>query len=210
MRPTTVAVVIDSPIIKSGVLALLAPVEGIEARDSDPRDVVIEGADVVIYDAVALVDGQTAELEQLAKECDCAVLVITRDLAPALTDVALAHGADGCVSLAAPVSELIDAVQAAAWGDLHGTGQTGSVDYTVNPVPAMNPREFGLTGREYDVLLRIVQGQSNQEIAEELYLSINSVKTYIRSTYRRIDVASRSQAVAWGYNHGLGDQPAVT
>ena len=47
------------------------------------------------------------------------------------------------------------------------------------------------------------QGLSNQEIADELYLSINSVKTYIRSAYRKIDAVSRAQAVAWGIQHGF-------
>ena len=46
-------------------------------------------------------------------------------------------------------------------------------------------------------------GLSNQQIADQLYLSINSVKTYIRSTYRKVGVSSRAQAVAWGIQHGF-------
>ncbi len=53
------------------------------------------------------------------------------------------------------------------------------------------------------MLALITQGLSNQEIADQTYLSINSVKTYIRTAYRKIDVTRRSQAVAWGLKHGF-------
>ena len=64
-------------------------------------------------------------------------------------------------------------------------------------------REWGLTEREAEVLALITQGLSNQEIAERSYLSINSVKTYIRTAYRKIGVTRRSQAVVWGMKHGF-------
>lgn len=63
---------------------------------------------------------------------------------------------------------------------------------------------YALTQREVDVLHLVACGLSNQEIAGSLYLSINSVKTYIRSAYRKIDVTRRSQAVAWSVHRGLG------
>jgi len=63
--------------------------------------------------------------------------------------------------------------------------------------------EHGLSRRESDVLGMVTQGLSNQDIAETLYLSISSVKTYIRSTYRKMGVASRSQAVWWAIQHGF-------
>jgi DNA-binding CsgD family transcriptional regulator len=44
------------------------------------------------------------------------------------------------------------------------------------------------------------------EIAERCFLSVNSVKTYIRSAYRKIGVNNRSQAVLWFVQHGLPQQ----
>jgi DNA-binding CsgD family transcriptional regulator len=61
----------------------------------------------------------------------------------------------------------------------------------------------GLTAREVEVLALIAQGMSNLEIAERLFLSINSVKTYIRSAYAKIGATSRSRAVAWCLQHGF-------
>ncbi len=63
-----------------------------------------------------------------------------------------------------------------------------------------------LTPRETDMITGITRGLSNQEIAATHYLSINSVKTYIRSAYRKIGATSRSHAVIWGVHHGLHDE----
>ena len=63
-------------------------------------------------------------------------------------------------------------------------------------------RDAGLTRRESEILGLIVLGRSNLEVAEETFLSINSVKKYIRSAYRRIGVSMRRQAVVWGIQHG--------
>jgi DNA-binding NarL/FixJ family response regulator len=60
-----------------------------------------------------------------------------------------------------------------------------------------------LTGREVEVLTQICRGLSNTEIARSLFLSPNSVKSYIRTAYRKMGVVSRSQAVIWGLEHGL-------
>ena len=49
----------------------------------------------------------------------------------------------------------------------------------------------------------ITQGLSNQAIADRAFLSINSVKSYIRSSYRKMGVTSRSQAVLWEIENGF-------
>jgi NarL family two-component system response regulator LiaR len=53
------------------------------------------------------------------------------------------------------------------------------------------------------VLALITQGLSNQEIAARVYLSVNSIKTYIRSAYRKIGVTKRTEAVIWGIDNGF-------
>ena len=65
-------------------------------------------------------------------------------------------------------------------------------------------KENGLTTRESDILLLISHGLSNQDISDRLYLSINSVKSYIRLAYRKMSgVESRTQAVIWAIQHGF-------
>ena len=70
--------------------------------------------------------------------------------------------------------------------------------------------EVALTQREREIVTLIARGYSNKEIAEQLYLSINSVKTYIRSAYRRIGVERRTQAVVWALTQDrfpISDEP---
>jgi DNA-binding CsgD family transcriptional regulator len=64
-------------------------------------------------------------------------------------------------------------------------------------------RTEGLSDRESEVLALITQGKSNADVARLTYLSPNTVKSYIRSIYRKINAGSRTQAVLWGVQHGF-------
>lgn len=64
-------------------------------------------------------------------------------------------------------------------------------------------RDAGLTPREAEVIALITQGLTNQQIADRVYLGLNTIKTYIRSAYRKIGVERRSQAVLWGTQNGF-------
>ena len=64
-------------------------------------------------------------------------------------------------------------------------------------------RDYDLTPREAEILSLVTQGLTNSEIGGQLYLSINSVKTYIRTAYRKLGLTRRSQAVRWGLEHGF-------
>ncbi len=76
-------------------------------------------------------------------------------------------------------------------------GRAGVVREVRHPEPGRVP---ALTPREQDIVSRIARGLSNAEIAEQLYLSINSVKTYVRTAYRKMGVTTRPQAVAWWFS----------
>ncbi|WP_147455844.1 response regulator transcription factor [Nocardioides mangrovicus] len=66
-----------------------------------------------------------------------------------------------------------------------------------------------LSDREVDVLRLIAEGRSNAEIATALRISAHTVKGYVRSTYRKIEVTSRPQAMSWALRHGVhADPPA--
>lgn len=65
-------------------------------------------------------------------------------------------------------------------------------------------KDAGLTARETELVTLIARGLTNEEIAQEAHISINTLKTYIRSAYRKMGVVRRSQAVRWGIEHGAG------
>lgn len=60
-----------------------------------------------------------------------------------------------------------------------------------------------LTDRELEILRCITNGLSNRQIVETLFISINTVKTYVRSIYGKIGAESRAHAIIWGVQHDL-------
>ncbi len=195
------AIVAEQEVISVGLAGVLgAHADQVEIVDYAP-DATRKAPDVVLYDVVALHEGDAADLDRLVKETDAAVVAIARDLRPDLAAQALARGVDGCISLGAPGEQILALVRAAAAGELAGdlTPDDAGVDQPFERLGI----DAGLTCRETEVLGLITQGLTNVEIAAQLYLSINSVKTYVRSAYRRIGVTTRSQAVAWCIQHGF-------
>ncbi len=61
----------------------------------------------------------------------------------------------------------------------------------------------GISPREYEVLLKIAEGQSNQEIAESLYISLSTVKSHVSNIYEKLQVKRRVQAIQIGKEKGL-------
>ena len=64
-----------------------------------------------------------------------------------------------------------------------------------------------LTRREAQVLGLITRGLANSEIAEELELSLNTIKKYVRNAYQKAGVDTRPQAMAWAIEHGFDPTP---
>lgn len=56
-------------------------------------------------------------------------------------------------------------------------------------------QKFGLSNREIEVLQLIAEGHSNQEIADQLYVSLSTVKTHVSNLFSKLDVQRRTQAV---------------
>jgi DNA-binding NarL/FixJ family response regulator len=103
-------------------------------------------------------------------------------------------GACGFVFKDAPAAAIVAAVESAFRGEDRSTTRTPhlrSVGRLPEPVKELSPREA-------EILALIADGRSNVEIAEQLFLSINSVKTYIRTLYRKAGVTRSAQCVAWG------------
>jgi NarL family two-component system response regulator LiaR len=119
---------------------------------------------------------------------------------PDLVERAIGRGAAGYISKGLGADDVVEALEQVQAGKVVVPAQSVGIDRGAGVWPG---REFGLTEREAEVLALITQGLSNQEIAERSYLSINSVKTYIRTAYRKIGVTRRSQAVVWGMKHGF-------
>ena len=126
----------------------------------------------------------------------------------------LAAGADGFVSKSATAEEIVDALERVHRGEHVVPGEAEidapEVDDGVDLGPGHGDDigrwpgdQHGLSAREAEVLALICQGLSNNEISQRAYIGVNTVKTYIRSLYRKIGASTRAQAVIWGMSHGF-------
>ena len=70
-------------------------------------------------------------------------------------------------------------------------------------VSASLPHRFKLTEREFEVLARIVEGQSNPQIASALYLSPNTVKCHVNGILNKLGVKDRVQAAVFAVRNNL-------
>ena len=155
--------------------------------------------DVVLYDVIGLASGDTSELDRVRQQTGSVVIAVSYNgLRPDLETLALERGAAAVVPLGVSAEQLIEVINAAIEGTLDDIPTVRTPDDSDFP-----GKGFGISRRESQVLALIVQGRTNQEIAEECFLSINSIKTYIRSAYRKVGISHRAQAVAWAIQHGF-------
>ncbi|MGH9272893.1 MAG: response regulator transcription factor, partial [Ilumatobacteraceae bacterium] len=158
--------------------------------------------DVVLYDSFAQPEADQNDVAVLVDNPHARhVVVYTWNFRPALIESALSKGASGYLSKTLPARDLVTAIEAIADGEVI----ISDAPARSRPAPGLDwpGRTEGLTDREAEVLALITQGKSNVEIAAVMYLSINTVKSYIRSAYHKIGVMTRSHAMLWGIKHGF-------
>lgn len=195
-----VAIVNDYAVVIAGVAALLAS-ERIHVVETGATSAVVTDVDIVLYDTFGQIQGDGIDLEDFVRDSDAKVVVYSWNLEPDLIQRALDGGASGYLSKVLSGAEIVDALSRIMAGEVvvlagdHETSVDGEGDWP--------GRAAGLSPREAEIIALITQGLSNREIADRAYLSINSVKTYIRSGYRKVGVQRRSQAVLWGIRHGF-------
>jgi DNA-binding NarL/FixJ family response regulator len=185
-----VAVAGAGDIVESGLKEILAHAPDLEVRDD--VDVV---PTVVVYDAVGMLADGGDELARLVDGQRSTVVVVGRDLRPGLAARAMASGACACVSIEAPASQILDVIRYAA--------NPGRAATEPRSTPPGLGQEVELTAREVLILSGIAKGMRNRDIAVLHALSPNTIKSYIRSAYRKMGVTSRAQAVSWCLRHGF-------
>ncbi len=203
-QPIRVRLILNTELIAAGVLALIGEHPG--------RVVIVPTACPPGEVDLVLLDGANpativSDIADLTASGHRLIMVFDWHPDPAAMILARAAGAAGIVSKALGAQDLHDALRSACRG---GPMQQLPLATPDSSVAARGWQLSGLTPREARVVTLICHGLSNHEIAAELYLSINTIKTYIRGAYRKIEVTSRSQAVVWAFGHGfVTGQPHV-
>lgn len=211
----------DQAIVRDGLVTVLELLPDIEvageARDgAEAVRLAAELApDVVLMDLrMPELDGAAATERVLAHDPGVAVLVLTTYADDASIVSALKAGARGYLTKDAGRAELATAVRAVASGQttlapevgarLIGSFTSGGAGLDTPAEPVARPAEPAvlltrfptLTAREAEVLAEIARGRSNPEIAQQLFVSVATVKTHVNSLFAKLGVQTRAQAIA--------------
>jgi DNA-binding NarL/FixJ family response regulator len=232
----TVLLVDDEPLVRSGLRAVLAGAEGIEvvgeAGDGAdvPATVTRLRPSVVLMDVrMPRIDGISATQRLMAAPEPPKVLVVTTFENDEYVYAALRAGASGFLLKRAQPAEIVQAVRTVAAGDsllfpaairsLVRTFGGSTFGGSTFGGSTFGGSTFGgsaeatsikrLSRREQDVLRLMARGMSNAEIAGELFVTVETVKTHVGAVLGKLGVRDRTQAVIHAYESGFVSSPCL-
>ena len=139
--------------------------------------------------------------------CPTRILVLTTFDGEEHAYSALRAGASGYLLKDAGGDRIVAAVEAAAAGEMPLAPSVVArlvASYVQKPpAPAAASRLEPLSEREREVLRLVGAGRSNPEIAEDLFISLATVKTHVRHILAKLDLRDRAQAIVLAHEHGL-------
>ncbi|MFF7814172.1 response regulator [Streptomyces roseolus] len=213
-------VVDDDPLVRAGLTLMLGGARGIEivGEGSDggevPGLVARLAPDVVLMDIrMPHVDGLTATERLRARPGAPEVIVLTTFHADEQVLRALRAGAAGFVLKDTAPAEIAGAVLRVAAGDpVLSPAVTRQLMRHVAGAPEARPRRetaaarlAGLADREREVAVAVGRGASNAEIADRLYMSVPTVKTYVSRLLAKLGLNNRVQIALLVHDAGLLD-----
>jgi len=190
----------DVEIVVRGLESMLAGADSLQVGQVLIGDTPVQSTDVLLIDTF----GGTADLlprmrTAIENPAVKAVVLYSFNVTEPLVDWARAVGLSGVVSKSVHGSVLIDLIRRAGAGEFVrnlGVQHCGLDDSA--------PLVEDLSFREAEVLALMAAGRTNSEIAETLYLSVETVKTYVSRLFAKIDVRNRTEAALWAARVGLG------
>jgi DNA-binding NarL/FixJ family response regulator len=213
-RPAGLWLVEDEPAYRDALLFLIGHVSGLRLdRAFDNAESVIDAAETakggqaVVPDVVLMdvnlpgVDGIEATARLRAALPDSRVIVLTvRDDADTVF-AALRAGACGYISKGAPVDVLVQAIQQALDGGMlvpPAVARRVLAFFADGDADRAGPpaEQYGISGRERDVLRGMVDGLTQKEIADALFISPSTVSGHVQRIYEKLRVHTINAAVA--------------
>lgn len=159
--------------------------------------------DVILMDLVMdEMDGIEATKAILADWPEAKIIIVTSFIDDEKVYPAIEAGAAGYLLKTSTAHEIADAIRATQRGErvLEPEVTTKMMDRLTNRTPILHD---DLTNREKEVLLLIAEGKSNQEIADELFITLKTVKTHVSNILSKLEVEDRTQATIYAFKHGL-------
>jgi DNA-binding NarL/FixJ family response regulator len=205
----------DQDIVRAGLAIILdgQPDIDVVGQAANGREAVTMARqlrpDVCLFDIrMPQLDGveATRQLAGPGVEDPVAVIVITTFDTDEYVHGALKAGARGFLLKDAGPDLLVQAIRAAAAGDaLIAPSVTARLLATFSSVagrtPPTHPAE-ALTDREEEVVLTVARGRTNPEIADELHISLSTVKTHLAAVMTKLGARNRVEIAMWAYETG--------
>lgn len=211
--PIRVLIVEDDPMMLLGLEQSLAdhPQVNLVGQAEDGylgvQEAIKLKPDVVVMDiGLPRLDGIAATQQIKAALPGVRVVMLTSHTAETEVIAALSSGADAYCIKGASVEQLLTAIAAATEGATYLDPQIARkvIEHLKPPSPTGNLGNLAnLSQRELEVLKLMVEGYSNPEIAEALYLSPNTVKTHVRGIMNKLSVDDRVQAAVVALRAGI-------
>ncbi|WP_226682591.1 response regulator transcription factor [Sutcliffiella horikoshii] len=204
-----VAVVDDHDMVRKGLLAYLITEPGIEiVGEGSSGQAAIELAkkekpDVILMDL--LMENGTgieATREIVKFHPTCKIIIITSYFDDEQVFPAIEAGAYSYLLKTARAEDIIKAIEKAVQNEPVIEPKVASKMMNRFRSPSKLPHD-DLTERELEVLMCLGDGLTNQEISEELFIGIKTVKTHVSNILSKLQVADRTQAAIYANRHGV-------
>jgi NarL family two-component system response regulator LiaR len=208
-EPIRVMLVDDHTVVRSGLSAFLMAFDDLELvgeASSGEKAVALcdqVNPDVILMDLVMPGMDGAAATKAIRERCpDIQVIALTSFKEQDLVQGALQAGAIGYLLKNVAANELADAIRAAHAGKPTLAPEAAQALIRASREPDSR-QEYGLTERELEVLGLMVEGLSNPDIAERLVVSRSTVKFHVSSILSKMNVTSRTEAVAMALQQKL-------
>ncbi|AZP92428.1 MULTISPECIES: response regulator transcription factor [Enterococcus] len=160
--------------------------------------------DVILMDLVMEeMDGIESTKAILKDWPEAKIIIVTSFIDDEKVYPAIEAGATGYLLKTSTAHEIADAIRATQRGE-----RVLEPEVTSKMMEKMSRRNEpilhdDLTNRENEILMLISEGKSNQEIADELFITLKTVKTHVSNILAKLEVEDRTQAAIYAFKHGL-------
>ena len=205
-----VLLVDDHEMVRLGVSAYLSVQEDIKVIDqAENGKIGVEKAlefkpDIILMDLVMpVMDGIEATKEILSKWKEAKIIIVTSFIDDEKVYPAISAGAKSYLRKTSSASEIAQAIRDTYRGEGVFEKEVSEKLEHRHEVEEEFRLFEELTSREKEVLLLIAQGKSNQEIADECFITLKTVKTHVSNILSKLQVEDRTQATIYAFKHHL-------
>lgn len=205
-----VLLVDDHEMVRLGVSSYLAIQDDIEViGEAENGKIGYEKAlelkpDIILMDLVMdVMDGIESTKAILTDWKEAKIIIVTSFIDDEKVYPAIEAGAAGYLLKTSTAGEIANSIRATFRGETVLEPEvTGKMmeRMTRKNEPVLHE---DLTNRENEILLLISEGKSNQEIADELFITLKTVKTHVSNILSKLDVEDRTQAAIYAFKHGI-------